>query len=260
MGLSLAEQVAWWALYGAEWVLLLHLWRAGLAERYRSFVIYLALLIASDSILLALEPGTNTYGYVYVAWVIPLSVASLLAVVEIYSLALQPYKALYSASKWAIIGSLGLSFLISLLTLQVSVERAADPYPILSLFNEFQRAFNFALLLFLLLINVYLWLVPVQTSRNTVTHTWVFFLHFGVRTIVHLIRYLWGPATVPWVSLLLLVADLACMVWWRLRLSPEGEVLPRTPGYPWKQETAEELLRQLKELNSQLSRGWWKRS
>ena len=252
------ERALWWAVYGAEWLLVIHLWRVGLARRYPSFFAYLVLLVATDSVLVWLDPATTLYGGVYLASVIPLAVLSLVAVLEIYKLALQPYAGIYSLSRWVLTAAVAGSFLLAALTVWVDFQGPPEPYPILLLFNAFVRAFSLALLLLLLLINGFLWFMPVKTNRNTVTHTWVFFLHFGVRTVTHLSRNLLGPESLHWASPLLLCVDLVCMLWWRWRLSPEGETLPRPPSYHWDPETAQRLLRQLEQINAQLSRGWWK--
>jgi len=256
--LTILEKVLWPAVYAAQWGLLAHLWRTGLWRRYRNFTAYLLGLTAQDSVLLWLNPASAPYAYVYVAGIVPIAVLSLLAVGEIYQLALQPYRGIQTLSRWVLSGAMLIAVVVSVATVALDFTNPAEPYPILRAFNAFQRTFSTAIILFLLAVNAYLVYFPVPTNRNTVTHTQAFLFYFAARTAAFLVRNVLGPEVVPAASAALLGVDLLCLGWWIVRLVPQGEAQPRPPNGRWSPAEAEVLLRQLEQLNSKLSGSWWR--
>ena len=252
--LGSVQQSIWVFQYAAHIVLLLRLWKLGLATTYRFFFAYLAVATVRTSGLFFLAPCTDAYGWAYVLTVPVLGVLCVLVVLELYGLVLRNHAGIVTLGRWVVSGGLILAFTVASLSLYPDLSNPTEEYPILLYFNVFQRALDSALLIFLTLITAFLVWFPVPLSRNTVLHTIVFGVFFSSNALLLLIRNVVGAEPTRILSTISLGAESLCLLAWILFLNRKGEESRVVFGHRWRPEDSGRLVEQLNAVNSTLLR------
>ncbi len=235
-------------------VLLLRLWRTGLWRRYRCFTFLILAELAQSLTVAAVAPRTDLYALLYLAFVLILAVAYVLAVLEVYSLVLERYAGLINVGRWAISLALALSLVVAAVTIYPDVSGSAGASPLLLFMRIFQRILYSALLFFLLVITGFLLWFPIPLPRNTVLHTIVFGLFFASQALLLLFRNVGGPGLTRVLSAAHLGVYVLCVSAWCIFLSPRGERVTYVLGQHWSREIQDRLVSQLDSLNSALMR------
>jgi hypothetical protein len=252
--LGAAERWLWGAVYAAQVLLLLRLYREGLHRRYRFFAGYLAAQVAEASVLLLLRQGTTAYGVAYVAFAPVIGLCTVLAALEVYDLVLRDYPGIRTLGRWAVSGGLVAALAIAGLTLAPDLSNPAEAYPLMRSFHVFQRALYSALLLFVVFISAFLVWFPVPLTRNAVLHTIVFTVSFAGKSVALLLRNVGGVEFRLISSTLNLAIAACCLAAWTLFLTQRGEQQTVVFGHRWRPEDSDRLVKQLDSINATLLR------
>jgi len=252
--LTLTHRVLWGACVIGYGVLLWKLWSERLWNVYPFFSSYLAYRLVRAVVLYAIPYNTNAYGWVWLASA-PLSwVFYILVVLELYSLVLRNYKGIATLGRWTLMAALGISILISALTLSADLSNSAESYPVLRYFTVIERGVISSLAIFLLLITAFLVWYPVPLSRNVVVYSVVYSVYFLSTTMGFLVRNITGNDAMSMVHLVLSSVTVCCLVVWIVLLNRKSESLTMVVGQHWRQEEEEQLMEQLGTINSTLLR------
>jgi hypothetical protein len=235
----------------------LKLLATGLYRRYRIFFAYFLFRVPLMTFFLVLNAsGTGSRSTLYF-WAFlycqpVLLVAYVLVVIELYSLALERYRGLYTIGRWVMAGSVLIAGLISVGTLIPKI-RPSLPEPSRRLMIQLaaERGVDLALVIFILLIILFLVKFPVPLGGNVIVHTVIYFVFFLSDTIALLWRELLGHQTSEVFNLVATMVSSACSVAWWLLLSAHGEEA-RTALPEMRPQAEQQILQQLDALNDTL--------
>jgi hypothetical protein len=217
------EWSLWLLVSAAEIVMFGRLAQSGLWRTYRYFAVYLAAQVLEAAALMVARPGTEIYGWIYVAFVPILGFSAVLAVLEVYQLVLRGYPGIGTLGRRVLSWSLVAALCIAAATLYPDIANREEKYPILLYAHVFQRTLYSALLLFVLFITAFLVWFPVPLSRNVTLHAGVFGVSFVSASMIFLVRNAGGPEFREIVSIIHLAVYAACLLVWIVFLTPEGE-------------------------------------
>ena len=124
----------------------------------------------------------------------------------------------------------------------------------LRLVFQIERVIAGCLLLFMLLINLFLWAFPVRLSRNTKAYCWGFSVLFLVKTIAPFLLNYVGVEALQKADTIHLSGLFLCQITWLFSLTKRG--LERTPAFnrPWSAGEQEKALATLAAFEQQISR------
>ena len=166
--MGLAEQIVWIGNLFLVLVLIVKLVSGRLHRIYFWFFLMLCFQALQSLGMLPLKQESDLYAWAYFLTQSALWVLYMLAVLELYSLALRKHQGITSMSRWFMLGALLVSVFVSALTLPADLSRPAEKFPILVYFSVFERAVTFSLVLLLLLITGFLLWTPISIRRNIV--------------------------------------------------------------------------------------------
>jgi hypothetical protein len=235
-------------------ILLLKLSRQQLCPAYRFFSWYLGFHLARGVLLSTLPYNTDAYGWVWLLSAPVLWLLYVLVVLELYSLVLRNYKGIATLSRWTLMGALGISIVLSALSLVADMSHAAQRYPVILYFNAVERGVVSSLAIFLLLITGFLTWYPVPLSRNVIVHSIVYSIYFLSMTMGLLWRNVTGHAVNNTVNLVLLAVSVSCLLVWILFLNRQGEETTVVLRQHWRPEQEEQLVERLSAINAMLLR------
>ena len=231
-------------------VLLARLWNFGLLPTYRFFASYLLFDVIRSAFVFS---STTIYAWMWVTTEPLLWLLYIVVVLELYSLVFKNYPGIATMGRWAVMGTLSLSFIVALLTLLVDV-RASQEYPILQGIFVIDRVVCTSLMLFLILINVFLLSFPVTLTRNVVSYCIGYFVYFAGKMASLFFQNLHGTQVIRIVSTIVLLISVGCLAYWVLFLSRRGEQLAVRLGARAKPEDEERILVTLNTINNTLLR------
>jgi len=252
--LTAAHRWLWTLAICAYAILLLKLSSHKLCGAYRFFCLYLGFRIARSVLLSTLTYGTNTYFQVWAVSAPVLWLLYVLVVLELYSLVLRNYKGIATLGRWTLMGALGLSILLSALSLVADMSNATDSNRMILYFNAVERGVVSSLVIFLLLITGFLAWCPVPLSRNVIVHSVVYSVYFLSMTMGLLWRNVTGHAVNNTVNLVLLAVSVSCLLVWILFLNRQGEQTTVVLRQHWRPEQEELLVGRLSAINATLLR------
>jgi hypothetical protein len=248
--MALAEQIIWIANLILELVLILKLVSRRLHRIYFWFFILLWFQVLQTAGMMFLDSATDLYAWAYFLTEPALWVLYLLAVLELYSLALCKHQGLASLSRWFMLGALLVSVAISALTLQADLSRPTGKFPILDYFSVFERGVAFSLVLFLLLITGFLIWTPISIRRNLVVHVSLYSVFFMAAATLFFLQNTRRFALIAEISIALLSANALCLLLWVLLLNKRGEEIVMMVRSRWKPEDELRLARQMDAVNA----------
>lgn len=242
----------------------------GLHLRYRAFFFWICFQAGRNAILALLnwqggftlnlwfrpEPFSAVEIYFYLwFWTEPiLVVAFILAVFEIYSLALQHYRGIRTISRRILTLSLVLASVISVLSILPDLQfNAAVENSWFLLTNVIRRGIYTSLLTFLILLVSFITIFPVRLSRNSVLHVGLFTTVFLVYSATILTMNLQGIDVVPLVNAISNSVTALALLAWILFFTPAGETVERTVRSGLSDSEAEGLLLKLRQINDSLA-------
>lgn len=242
----------------------------GLHLRYRAFFFWvcfqafrnaiLALLIRSSGLSLNLgfraEPFNEVELYFYFwFWTEPiLVVAFVVAVFEIYSLALQRYRGIRTVSRKILTLSLVLASIISVLSILPDLQFNAAPENVWFLLtNVIRRGIYTSLFAFLILLVSFITIFPVRLSRNSILHVGLFTTVFLANSVTILTMNFQGMDIVPLINAITASVSGLAFLSWILFFTPSGETMERTVRSGISEPEAELLLSKLRQINDSLA-------
>ena len=220
-----------------------------LTRIYRFFTLYVAFQIGRMILAMLIPYRSNAFGYVFftcepIVWLL-----SALAILEVYSIVLRNHPGIATWGRWAVVGSIAASIILSLCTLFLDYQNASEKYPILANFFLLSRLVTISLLLFVVIITFCLLWFPIILNRNTVVHCCVFAGYFLVKSTSFVLAGLIpGRSLVPLNIAVQLLVTLCCGLW-ITGLSAEGETIPAKIGHYWDPGQEERLMAQLDAIN-----------
>jgi hypothetical protein len=235
-------------------ILLWRLWLKGLVRSYRFLTLFLSAQLLQMLVLLPVKSRT-TYAYVYffsnpILWILSYGV-----VLELYRLILEDYPGISSAGRKAVTWSMGLAVLISAASAIPSFDVGTRQFPILRIFLAVERSVVLGLLLFLVLIQLFLFRYHLQLPRNRVIYSTGYALYFGVTVASDIIltALLGGQVYVPF-SVAVGISGALILFAGSFLLTREGEA--RAVELDTRDNTPERvrLQQQLVEMNRMLTK------
>ncbi len=211
-------------------LMVLKLYRTGLYLRYPVFTAFFLFRIPNSIWPLFLDVRSDLYFKIWV-WTDPIGLAFyILMVMELYKLALERYKGLYSLGRWALHVSLAISVAISAISLLPKIKPSLpQTSKIMMYVLATERGIDTALALFIILILGFLSFLPVKLSRNVRVHALVYSIFFLSNTYVLLMRSLFGRQLGDEFNTVLLATTAASVVAWLMMLRTAGEDLRHAP-------------------------------
>ena len=230
--------------------------RTGLYRRYLALSGYLIFSFLFYLLVLFWFSDLRSAGYqkFYIITQPLALVFHILVVRELYTLVLEKFKGLATLGRWFQYAGLTISLLISGLTLLPRMRSGvAQRSVLLGYYYGIERGVDFALLVFLLLLLVWLSRYPVPLSRNLLIHSMVYSTLFLSGSVGLFARVFFGFQLSRSVSTLMLGVFAACVLTWLICLSERGEeVRLSVPRFGPEEE--KRILNQLEALNSTLLR------
>ncbi|HTB19541.1 MAG TPA: hypothetical protein VK708_15575, partial [Bryobacteraceae bacterium] len=145
--------------------------------------------------------------------------------------------------------TLALAIVISLLPLLIE----KTPNTLTGYLFIFERPVLSSLIVFVLLICVFLVYYPVPLGRNVIVYLAgyaVYFPMIAAMAFLQNLGYFWNRQK----SNVDMGVTLACLVFWLLALSRQGESKRVVVGHQWKPDDEQRLLAQLEAINASLLR------
>lgn len=254
MDLAPLEQAVWWSNVILLVLLAARLSWNGLVTRYRSFFSLIVLIATRNLVLELLSGHTVAYFWVWLATEPLLVVTYILAVFELYSVALRRYAGIQTASRRLLVLALIIASCISVLSIFPDLQfNATSENELFMLVNVIRRGVYTSLLAFLVLLVSFITIFPVRLSRNAMLHVVIFTVSFLFFSAAILVVNLRGVDFVPVFNLVAGVVALFCGAAWCLFLTPAGEGVETSMPSRLSPEQAKRLLDKLKVVNDSLA-------
>jgi hypothetical protein len=235
--------------------LIARLYTQKLAGIYRILVVYLVTGTLEDVLTLVFTADHRAALFIYiVGQAIKVTVAIFVAM-ELFRLALVQQPAL---ARW---GKRAIGYLFSVAAVAVAgfylkvgpISRMATFQFLVSWFLKFEGTMNWAVLIILALISIFLLWFPVRARRNAAICIAGFMVYSLQRGIGLLLVGLWPPYQMVFDTAMLFMSFI-CLTAWVVLLSQQGENSSVTTGHRWNPMEAERLAVQLNAINARLGR------
>ncbi len=248
--MDFAEQIVWVVNWFLVLVVGLNLVSSRLHRIYFWFFAMLCFQAVQTPVLMYLFGVNDRYFLAYTLTQSALWVLYMLAVLELYSLALRKHQGLASMSRWFMLTAVLVSVSVSALTLQADLNHPAERYPYLLYFSVFERGVAFSMVVLMVLITGFLLWTPISIRRNIVVHASLFSIYFLASTVPLFLRNIVGDEVAGEVSVALLGANAVCLLLWALLLNKRGEEIMMVVRSRWKPEDEVRLARQMDAVNA----------
>jgi hypothetical protein len=238
----------------AALLLLWRLWSAGLARSYRYLAFFLTAEAVQMVILLPVK-SRQLYAYLYFGSTPILWIFYYAVVIELYRLTLEDYPGISSAGRRAVTWSMGLAVVISAATSITSFDVGAAQFPFLRIFFAVERSVVLGLLVFLVLIQLFLFRYHLNLSRNRRIYSAGYALYFGITisSDIILTQLLGGQVYVAF-SVAVGIAGALILLAGSILIRKEGEIRKPVPELVDNSPERQRLQQQLLEMNRMLSK------
>jgi hypothetical protein len=228
------------------------LYAIGLAAKYRIFFVFVVYGAIHGFVSACLDQASITYFWFWVITQPIILVLYISVVTELIGLVLARHRGFYTAGRWAMYAGIAISAVISTATLlpKMTPEMPQDTKYLWYSFAA-ERAVDFSLAIFLVLMLALLNFYAVPLSRNVIVHAVVYTIFFLSSSLWTILLSVFGLKHVDSVSTALTAVSFACILGWLFLLSPKGEeARVKAPWYGPEQE--ERILSHLDNLNAAL--------
>ncbi len=238
---------------GCHGILLWRLSAEKLTGSYLYLTIYLAAEMIQDLALLPFRLQTNAYLMTYLFSAPAIWILAYLVVLELYGLILEDYPGISSAGRKAVKYSMALAVLISAIYAIPDLRNTNGPFPIIRIYAVVERSTVLGLLLFLALIQLFLFHYRLRLSRNRMVYATGYAVYFGVAIGQDIVLTALGIRVGAAVSLWTVAVSGAILLAGAAVLNRAGEVVPvLTPESPDSDRAR--LQQQLTDMNRLLMR------
>jgi hypothetical protein len=238
---------------GCHGVLLWRLWSQKLARTYLFLTIFLLAELLQNAAFLPIQPRSTLYGWVFLLSTPVLWILAYFVVLELYRLILEDYPGISSAGRRGVTWSMGAALLISLIYAVPAFRAAGGKFPALSIYWIAERSTVLGLLLFIVLIQLFLYRYRLKLPRNRVVYATGYALYFGIGVAQDVVLTALGIRVVEVVTLWIVAASGVILVIGAVLLSHKYESRPGA-GRGSGGADGSKLQEQLAEMNRLLTR------
>lgn len=161
-------------------VLLWRLWSENLARVYPFLSAFLSWETLQAIVVIPINPRSNLYGWTFVGTTVVLWVLAYLVVLELYRLILEDYPGIASVGRKAVSWCMGLAVIIAVAYAIPDLKSINGPFPILRIYIILERSTVLAILVFLVLIQVFLLRYRLRLSPNRMVYATGYALYFAI--------------------------------------------------------------------------------
>jgi hypothetical protein len=235
-------------------VLLWQLWAEKLARIYLVLTIFLAAEMVQDLVLLPFGQNTTAYLWSYVISTPLILMVAYVVVLELYRLILEEYPGIASAGRKAVTWSMGLAVAISTIYAVPDLRTSTSGLAAyLHIYVVVERSIVLGLLLFLVLIQLFLFHYRLPLSRNRMVYAVGYALYFGVTVAQDVMWTALGKQVAYYITLWIVAAGGVILLAGAGLLSHEGEAKVVLKPMDADSDRAR-LQQQLADMNRMLSR------
>ncbi|HTA44867.1 MAG TPA: hypothetical protein VK789_20605 [Bryobacteraceae bacterium] len=205
-------------------VLLWRFWSEKLAQLYPFLTAFLAAEMLQSIILFPIRQVSVAYGIIYIISSAVVWLVAYLVVLELCRLTLEDYPGIASVGRKAITWCMGLALIISAIYAIPQLKIHEGKNRILPAWYVVERSTVLSLLLFLLLMQVFLFRYRLPLSRNRLIYATGYAAYFGIGVAQDIIFTSLGIRVAPEVSLWIVVVAGVILLAGAGLLRQEGEV------------------------------------
>ena len=238
---------------GCHGVLLWRLWSEKLARVYLFLTVFLAAEMLQNLVLLPLRQDTSAYLWSYLISTPVIWVIAYLVVLELYRLTLEEYPGIASVGRKAVTWCMGLAVLISAVYAVPALRTSSGHAAIFRIYPILERSTVLGLLLFLVLIQLFLFRYRLPLSPNRMVYATGYALYFGVGIAQDIMWAALGVRVGYSITLWIVAAGGAILLAGAGLLSQEGEAKVILTPVDADSDRGR-LQQQLTEMNRMLSR------
>jgi hypothetical protein len=200
------------------------MWTQNLVKVYLFLVIFLAGEVLQNLVLLPIKFPSSRYGLIYM-WSTPvLWLLAYLVVLELYRLIFEDYPGIASAGRKAVTVLMVLAVAGSFLYAIPDLKKTGGPFPILSVYYILERSMVLALLVFLVLVQLFLVRYRLRLSPNRIAYAIGYAVYFGITVAQDVIFTSLGVSVVATVGLWTNIIGGLALLTGAFVLSSKGEV------------------------------------
>jgi hypothetical protein len=238
---------------GCHGVLLWRLWAEKLTRVYLFLTVFLIAEMLQSLVVLPLGQRTEAYRVIYI-WSTPVILGlAYVVILELYRLTLEEYPGIASVGRKAITWSMGLALAISAIYAVPDLRTTGGRFPILRIYSIMERSIVLGLLLFLVLIQLFLFHYKLPLSRNRMVYATGYALYFGVTVAQDIMWTTLGIQVADFITLWIVAASGMILLAGAGLLSHEGEAKVLLKPMDADSDRAR-LQQQLTDMNRMLSR------
>jgi hypothetical protein len=236
-------------------ILLWRLWSEKLAGVYLWLTMFLAAEMLQNAILFPLNRESNAYLFLFEFSAAVLWVLAYLVVLELYRLTLESYPGISSVGRKAVSWSMGLAVVVSVAYAIPDLRGASGAErAIIRIFPILERSTVLGLLLFLVLIQMFLFHYRLPLSRNRMFYVTGYAAYFGISMALDIVWTSLGirVANTSRIDLWIVAAGGGILILGAALLSQKGEA--KVTLDPDADTDRVRLQQQLSEMNRMLTR------
>jgi hypothetical protein len=238
---------------GCHGILLWRLWSQKLAGVYVWLTLFLAAETLQSAILFPFNRETTTYALLFEFSFVLMWVLAYLVILDLYRLTLEAYPGISSVGRKAVSCCMGLAVAVSILYAIPDLKSAggAEPF-IVRIFPILERSTVLGLLLFLVLIQMFLFHYRLPLSRNRMIYVTGYAVYFGISMALDIVWTGLGIKVADTIDLWIVAAEGVILIIGATLLSQKGEA--KVTVEPGANADRAHLQQQLAEMNRMLTR------
>ncbi len=236
---------------GCHGILLWRLWVEKLAGLYLWLTVFLAAEMLQNAVLFPVSRESNVYTLLFEFSTAVIWVLAYLVVLELYRLTLEAYPGISSVGRKAVSWSMALAFAVSVVYAVPDLRGAEGPF-IKHVYPILERSTVLGLLLFLVLIQMFLFHYRLPLSRNRMIYVTGYALYFGISMALDIVWTGLGIKTAAAFGLWIVTAGGVILILGAALLSHQGEAKVKLD--PGADSDRARLQQQLADMNRMLTR------
>jgi hypothetical protein len=225
----------------------------GLYRIYKFLFTYFLVVIGGSLVLTQTRFGSHSYTFTYMGVEAVMHLLAILAVLEMYGIALAKHPGLAGFGRAGLLAAALLAIAIAAVGVPLDRDVPSGQLPILQRFLTLERSLDVIIVVFLMLIALFITWFPIELSRNTslvIGGSLVFYLTRGAGLLLVNL----SPAHLPAINDVLLSISASLIAIWAAVLRSEKVSEDAVTGHFWDPAAMERLTRQLDAINAALVR------
>jgi hypothetical protein len=234
-------------------LLVWRLWSQKLTGVYVFLTVFLAAETVQDLLALTIRARSTLYGWFFLLSTPIIWILAYFVVLELYRLILEDYPGIASAGRKAVTWCLGLALIVSFAYAIPELRTSQGRFPVLRVYYVAERSTVLALLLFLVLIQLFLFRYHLRLSSNRIVYATGYALYFGIGVAQDIIYIALGIRVIDRVTLWMNLLAAVLLLAGTALLSSRGEVKAQLETIDSSSDRAR-LQRELSDINRLLSK------